>query len=92
MNLFYDERDDKYHEAPGSRILYWLDDLGAKPVTEARPTDRGFLFAGARPIDDYHKLLATRPLLRHEPLVESEDFTARPAARAAKGCSPLSGR
>jgi hypothetical protein len=37
MQLFYDERDDKFHEARGSQILYWLDDLGAKPLTEAQP-------------------------------------------------------
>lgn len=64
MELFYDERDDEAHEARGSQILYWLDDLGAKPLAEARPSDRGFLFAGARPIDDYERLVAPYPLLR----------------------------
>ena len=29
MQLYYDERDDKFHEARGSQILYWLDDLVA---------------------------------------------------------------
>jgi hypothetical protein len=42
MHLFYDERDDKFHEARGSHILYWLDDLGGKPLTEARREDEGF--------------------------------------------------
>lgn len=64
MELFYDERDDKTHESRGSRILYWLDDLGAKPLQEARPEDEGFLFAGARSEDDYRKLTAPYPLLR----------------------------
>jgi hypothetical protein len=64
MNLYYDERDDSAHEARGSRILYWLDDLGAKPLSEARPADAGFLFAGARSIDDYARLLAPLPHIR----------------------------
>src|SRR5690348_15890834 len=67
MDMFYDERDDAAHEARGSRILYWLDDLGAKPLREAAVDDAGFLFAGARPIDDYRKLVANRPALRDRP-------------------------
>jgi hypothetical protein len=67
MDLFYDERDDKFHEARGSQILYWLDDLGAKPLTEARQDDEGFLFAGARPVADYRHLVAGKPLLRDRP-------------------------
>src|SRR5262245_29566302 len=67
MELYYDERDDKFHEARGSQILYWLDDLGAKPLTEARPDDDGFLFAGARPMADYRRLLAGWPILRDRP-------------------------
>jgi hypothetical protein len=67
MELYYDERDDKFHEARGSQILYWLDDLGAKPLTEARPDDEGFLFAGARPVADYRRLMAGKPLLRDRP-------------------------
>ena len=67
MELFYDERDDKSHEARGSQILYWLDDLGGKPLSEARPDDVGFLFAGARPIDDYEILVDRLPLLRDRP-------------------------
>jgi ATP-grasp domain-containing protein len=67
ISLFYDERDAQYHENRGSRILYWLDDLGAKPLQEARPTDHGFLFTGARPIDDYGNLVHDFPFLRDRP-------------------------
>jgi hypothetical protein len=67
MDLFYDERDDEAHEARGSQILYWLDDMGAKPLAEAGPDDSGFLFAGARPIDDYARLIGPYPLLRDRP-------------------------
>jgi hypothetical protein len=67
MDLFYDERDDEAHEARGSQILYWLDDLGARPLAEARPEKDGFLFAGARPIEDYMQLVAPHPRLRDRP-------------------------
>ena len=67
MQLFYDERDDAGHEARGSQVLYWLDDLGAKPLSEARASDVGFLFTGARPIEDYRRLLARYPSLRDRP-------------------------
>src|SRR3954452_1962162 len=67
MELFYDERDDAAHEARGSQLLYWLDDLGARPLREARPDDRGFLFAGARPIEDYARLVSRYPFLRDRP-------------------------
>src|SRR5262249_41956970 len=67
------ERDDESHEsheateARGSQILYWLDDLGAKTLAEARPENDGFLFAGARSIDDYARLVDRLPLLRDRP-------------------------
>ena len=67
MDLFYDERDEAVHEARGSQILYWLDDLGAKPIREAEATDNGFVFASARPMDDYRALLAGLPRLRDRP-------------------------
>jgi hypothetical protein len=67
MELFYDERDNAAHEARGSQILYWLDDLGAKPLAEAKASDLGFVFAGARPIEDYRQLVALYPLLRDHP-------------------------
>ena len=63
MELFYDERDDAVHEARGSQILYWLDDLNAKPLSEARPNDQGFVFAGARPLEDYRQLIGRLPFL-----------------------------
>src|SRR4051812_7882223 len=58
MKLFYDPRDDKLLERRGIPLLYWLDDLGARPLDGARPEEEGFLFAGARPIDDYRRLVA----------------------------------
>jgi hypothetical protein len=57
VELFYDERDDPIHEARGSQVLYWLDDLDAKPLSEAHASDNGFLFAGARSIEDYSQLV-----------------------------------
>jgi hypothetical protein len=65
--LLYDPRDDAYHERIGSQILYWLDDLDAVPLGEADPARPGFLFSGARPIDDYRNLVAGLPLARDRP-------------------------
>jgi hypothetical protein len=67
MQLLYDPRDDAYHERLGSQLLYWLDDLDAVPLGEAHPAAQGFLFAGARPLDDYRRLLARWPLVRDRP-------------------------
>jgi hypothetical protein len=67
MQLLFDQRDDPYHEKIGSQILYWLDDLGALPLDEADPDDEAFLFAGARPIDDYRRFVASLPLVRDRP-------------------------
>jgi hypothetical protein len=67
LQLLYDARDDAYHERVGSRILYWLDDLDAAPLGEADPTKPGFLFAGARPVEDYRRLVARLPLVRDRP-------------------------
>jgi hypothetical protein len=67
MQLLYDPRDDDDHERIGSRILYWLDDLGAVPLAEADPALPGFLFAGARPIEDYRGLVARLPFIRDRP-------------------------
>jgi hypothetical protein len=67
MKLLYDPRDDAYHERIGSQILYWLDDVGAVPLAEAPCDSDGFLFAGARPIDDYEGLVGGRPLVRDRP-------------------------
>jgi hypothetical protein len=65
MDLFYDERDDE--SARGSQLLYWLDDLDARPLAEARADDNGFLFAGARPIEDYAGLIAPYPRVQDRP-------------------------
>jgi hypothetical protein len=67
MQLLYDPRDDAYHERIGSRMLYWLDDLGAVPLGEADPHAQGFLYAGARPIDDYRHIVASLPQVRDRP-------------------------
>lgn len=67
MQLLYDPRDDRYHERLGSRVLDWLDDLGAVPLAESDPAGPGFLFAGARPIEDYRALVARHPLVRDRP-------------------------
>src|SRR5262249_39083183 len=67
MQLLYDPRDDAYHERIGSQILYWLDALGPVPLDEADPAVEGFLFAGARPIDDYRERVARLPLVRDRP-------------------------
>lgn len=63
MNLFYDERDDAVHQRRGSRILYWLDDLKAIPISESEPDDEGFLFSVAGAISDFEDLIADRPLI-----------------------------
>jgi hypothetical protein len=67
VQLVFDPRDDAYHERIGSQILYWLDDLDAVPLGELRVDQPGFLFAGARPINDYRRLVAPYPLLRDRP-------------------------
>jgi hypothetical protein len=67
MQLLYDPRDDPHHEKVGSQVLYWLDDLGALPLPEADPGAEGFLFAGARPIEDYRERVAGLPLVRDRP-------------------------
>jgi hypothetical protein len=67
MELFYDERDDRFHQTRGSKILDWLDDLGAKPLKQARADDEGFLFAGARPIEDYRELVSRTTHVRDRP-------------------------
>jgi hypothetical protein len=67
IQLLYDSRDDAYHERIGSKILYWLDDLDAVPLDEADPDRPGFVFAGARPIEDYRNLVARLPLVRDRP-------------------------
>lgn len=97
MDLFYDERDDRYHEARGSEILYWLDDLGAKPLSEARQDDEGFLFAGYRSDADYRELVASYPRLRdrpeeREPLLRLDSVLDVLAAKGVNACTPRTWR
>lgn len=66
MTLFYDPRD-RGAARHGDRRLAWLHELGARPVEEATSADAGFLFAGARTIDDYRALVGDRPLFRDRP-------------------------
>jgi hypothetical protein len=68
MQLLFDPRDDPYHQKYGSRILDWLVDLDAIPLDEAMADTEGYLFAGARPIDDYRTLVANFPLVRDRPV------------------------
>jgi hypothetical protein len=65
-NLFYDVRDREAARV-GDRRLKWLYELGAKPLSDAKPTDDGFVFAGARGIEDYRTLLAPFPRMRDRP-------------------------
>jgi hypothetical protein len=67
MQLLYDARDTAYHEKVGSRIPSWLHELSAVSLDVADPTCDGFLYAGARPLDDYRRLVACRPLVRDRP-------------------------
>ena len=60
VQLFYDDRDAAAHRAGRSRILDWLADVGARPLSTAGRDEAAFLFAGARPIDDYRRLVAGR--------------------------------
>ena len=63
MYLFYDDRDDSVHQRRGSRILYWLDDLGGIPINESLSDDEGYLFSVAGAISDYEDLVEDRPLI-----------------------------
>lgn len=97
MQVFYDERDQKAHDARGSRILYWLDDLGAKPLTEAQSGDEGFLFAGARPIADYRRLVAGKLLVRdtadqREPLLALDSVLDALSAASVRVPTPKTWR
>ena len=67
MDLFYDRRDEAVMDRFNDNRLYWLDDLGAKPLDEAGPDPEGFLFAAARPLTDYEELVAPYPRIRDRP-------------------------
>jgi hypothetical protein len=92
MQLLYDPRDDCYHQQLGSKILDWLDDLDAVPLSEADPNRPGFLFAGARPITDYRDLVAPYTLVcdrpdEREPLLRLDTVLA--AARRPGVAVPM---
>jgi hypothetical protein len=82
VQLLYDPRDDIYHEKLGSRVLYWLDDLGALPINEADAGREAFLFAGGRPMADYRNLVAKLPLVRDRPEMQAERMT--PLSRSGR--------
>lgn len=67
MNLFYIESDNAYLEKRGMRLLYWLDDLGAAPLSEAKPDQEGFLFSFTSKIEEYEHQVAGLPKLRDRP-------------------------
>lgn len=67
VRLLYDARDQAIGERRGDRRLYWLDDLGAVPQSEAQPAEAAYLFAGARSEDDYAALVRDLPLVRDRP-------------------------
>lgn len=66
MQLFYDPRD-RVAARHGDKRLHWHFELGAKPIEEARSEDEGFLFAGARGLEDYRALVDRLPKLRDRP-------------------------
>jgi hypothetical protein len=92
VELLYDSRDDAYHQRIGSQILFWLDDVGAVPLDDAPRNAEGFLFAGARSLDDYRELVSGRPFVRdrpeeREPLLRLN--TVLQALERASVCVPL---
>jgi hypothetical protein len=100
MQLFYDHRDEKLWERRGLRTLYWLDDLGARPLSEADPGSEGFLFAAARPIEDYRRLVepfpgildrpeARAPLLQLDTILQALDLAAVEVPRPRSWCLDL---
>ncbi len=84
--LFYDERD-RVAARHGDRRLAWLYELGAKPASEAGRGDSGFIFTGARPIEDYRALVRDLPLLRDRP-EEREPLLYLQAIAAPAGFPP----
>jgi hypothetical protein len=66
--LFFDPRDRDH--APDR--IGWLEEIGARPVGQARPFDAAYVFAGDRGMDDYRALVAGRPLLSDPPLQRAD--------------------
>lgn len=67
MDLYYDARDVAYAKSRRSRHIAWLQELGARPIQPARSNANGFLFSGARLIQDYERLVSDHPNLRDRP-------------------------
>ena len=61
MRLVYDPRDVTYARTSRSRHIEWLIAAGATPLSARAADDEQFLFAGARPIEDYCRLVANHP-------------------------------
>lgn len=61
--LFFDDRDER-DPVRGDRRIEWLKSIGAKQLSFATAEEPGFLFAGARPIEDYRTLVAPFPAMR----------------------------
>ena len=67
FDLFFDLRDEVLCRRQGRGMIPWLADLGARPLQEAKEDDSGFLFAGARSIEDYRELVSSYPNIRDRP-------------------------
>ncbi|HEY2586614.1 MAG TPA: ATP-grasp domain-containing protein [Tepidisphaeraceae bacterium] len=67
MQLFFDARDVAYARQHRSRHIDWLRDLGAIAIQQAPEDAEGFLFTGARSMEDYRHLVARHPRLRDRP-------------------------
>lgn len=81
MELFYDPRD-RVAARHGDQRLRWLYELKARPLEEAHAEEEGFLFTGARRIEDYRELVRRLPRLRdrpdeREPLLELDQVLDR---------------
>jgi hypothetical protein len=67
MKLYFDARDVAYARRRGSRHIEWLGDLGAVPIQHAPDDADGFLFTGARSMEDYSRLVARHPRVCDRP-------------------------
>jgi len=61
MRLFYNNDDTKILDQRRLRQFFWLDDIGAVPIQEARQDDRGYLFAANRGAGYYRQLVRDYP-------------------------------
>jgi hypothetical protein len=74
MRLLYDEADLKHARRLGDHRLRWLQELGAKEISEAAPGEPGFLFSYDLGLEHLEKQVGSRPNVhdrtdeREEPL------------------------